>query len=118
MRAWLATQRSWLVVERLPAYAPDLNPVGAATVSARSIMNLYVVLRSLGADGIAPGAIQDELRKAKDDSSFMGHAYTCDGEQLADLTATCAPQQILITMDDGELSQIGDWIDVRAAYPG
>jgi transposase len=27
MRAWLATQRSWLVVERLPAYAPDLNPV-------------------------------------------------------------------------------------------
>jgi transposase len=27
MRAWLNTQRSWLVVERLPAYAPDLNPV-------------------------------------------------------------------------------------------
>jgi transposase len=27
MRAWLATQRSWLVVERLPAYAPELNPV-------------------------------------------------------------------------------------------
>jgi transposase len=27
MTAWIATQRSWLVVERLPAYAPDLNPV-------------------------------------------------------------------------------------------
>jgi transposase len=27
MRAWLNTQRHWLVVERLPAYAPDLNPV-------------------------------------------------------------------------------------------
>ena len=27
MRAWLATQRSWLVVERLPGYAPELNPV-------------------------------------------------------------------------------------------
>jgi branched-chain amino acid transport system substrate-binding protein len=102
----------------MATYAPDLNPVGAATVSARSIMNLYVVLRSLGADGITPGAIQDELRAAKDESSFMGHEYTCDGEQLADLTATCAPQQILITMDDGDLSQIGDWIDVRAAYPG
>ena len=24
--AWLAAQRSWLVVERLPGYAPDLNP--------------------------------------------------------------------------------------------
>ena len=27
MPAWLNTQRSWLVVERLPAYAPELNPV-------------------------------------------------------------------------------------------
>jgi transposase len=27
MHAFLATQRSWLIVERLPAYAPDLNPV-------------------------------------------------------------------------------------------
>jgi hypothetical protein len=26
MRAWIRTQRSWLVVERLPAYAPELNP--------------------------------------------------------------------------------------------
>jgi transposase len=27
MRAWIGTQRSWLVVEHLPPYAPDLNPV-------------------------------------------------------------------------------------------
>jgi hypothetical protein len=27
MRAWLHRQRSWLVVEPLPAYAPELNPV-------------------------------------------------------------------------------------------
>jgi len=27
MKAWIARQRNWLVVERLPAYAPDLNPV-------------------------------------------------------------------------------------------
>jgi transposase len=31
MRAWLNRQRSWLVVERLPAYAPDLNPVEGLT---------------------------------------------------------------------------------------
>jgi DDE superfamily endonuclease len=29
MAAWLGRQRSWLVVERLPAYAHELNPVGA-----------------------------------------------------------------------------------------
>jgi transposase len=27
MRAWLDRQRDWLRVERLPAYAPELNPV-------------------------------------------------------------------------------------------
>ena len=27
MRAWLDSQRDWVRVERLPAYAPDLNPV-------------------------------------------------------------------------------------------
>jgi hypothetical protein len=27
MRAHLAAQRDWLTVERLPAYAPELNPV-------------------------------------------------------------------------------------------
>jgi transposase len=26
MKAWIASQRGWLVVERLPAYAPELNP--------------------------------------------------------------------------------------------
>jgi putative transposase len=29
MGAWLRRQRHWLVVERLPGYAPDLNPVEA-----------------------------------------------------------------------------------------
>jgi putative transposase len=28
-RAWLRRQRHWLVVEPLPGYAPDLNPVEA-----------------------------------------------------------------------------------------
>ena len=27
VRAWIDTQRHWLTVERLPAYAPELNPV-------------------------------------------------------------------------------------------
>ena len=27
MRAWLDSQRGWLTAERLPAYAPELNPV-------------------------------------------------------------------------------------------
>jgi transposase len=37
MPAWLATQRSWLVVERLPAYAPELNPVEGLWSSLKAV---------------------------------------------------------------------------------
>jgi hypothetical protein len=37
MRAWLATQRFWLVVERLPAYAPELNPVEGLWSSLKAV---------------------------------------------------------------------------------
>jgi hypothetical protein len=37
MRAWLNTQRSWLAVERLPAYAPELNPVEGLWASLKAV---------------------------------------------------------------------------------
>src|SRR6266511_3452753 len=37
MRAWLRCQRSWLVVEPLPAYAPELNPVEALWSSLKGV---------------------------------------------------------------------------------
>jgi transposase len=42
MQAWLATQRHWLVTARLPAYAPDLDPVEAlwANLKAVELANL------------------------------------------------------------------------------
>ncbi len=42
MKAWLATQRRWLHVEPLPAYAPDLNPVEQiwGNVKATELANL------------------------------------------------------------------------------
>ena len=37
MRAWIRSQRSWLVTERLPAYAPDLNPVEGLWSSLKAV---------------------------------------------------------------------------------
>jgi transposase len=37
MRDWIPTQRSWLVVERLPAYAPELNPVEGLWSSLKAV---------------------------------------------------------------------------------
>jgi hypothetical protein len=48
MRTWLATQRSWLVVERLPAYAPDLNPVEGLWSSLKAVELANLATPGLG----------------------------------------------------------------------
>ena len=37
MAAWLRGQRSWLVTERLPVYAPELNPVEGLWASLKGV---------------------------------------------------------------------------------
>jgi putative transposase len=37
MHAWLRRQRSWLVVEPLPAYAPEANPVEGLWASRKGV---------------------------------------------------------------------------------
>lgn len=103
------------VIER---YGDGLDPVGAGTVSFRSFMNLYAVLRDLGADGVDAAAVTRTLRAAVDAPSFMGHPYTCDGRQFEGLPAVCAPQQILVRSEEGRLVQLGSWIDVGAIRAG
>jgi transposase len=36
MKAWITSQRHWLVVERLPGYAPELNPTEALWATSRA----------------------------------------------------------------------------------
>ena len=48
MHAWLTAQRSWLVVERLPAYAPDLNPVEGVWANLKGVELANLVSEHLG----------------------------------------------------------------------
>ncbi|MEX0768041.1 MAG: ABC transporter substrate-binding protein, partial [Microthrixaceae bacterium] len=97
-------------------YGKGLDAVGAATVTFRAFMNLYVVLSELGADGISSDSVTKEFRSKVNASSFMGHPYTCDGKQFKNLPAVCAPQQMLGEMTDRQLNQIGTWVDVGKIY--
>lgn len=99
-------------------YGEGLDPIGAATVSFHGFMNLYMVLREVGADNLTPAAITAALQAKIDAPSFTGHAYTCDGKQFEGFPATCSPQQILVRMKDRQLAQITDWVDVGAIYSG
>jgi putative transposase len=42
MTDWIASQRHWLSVERLPGYAPELNPIEHVwgSVKSRELANL------------------------------------------------------------------------------
>ncbi len=66
MGAWLGQQRSWLVVERLPAYAPELNPIEGvwANLKGRELANL--VTDTLGDLVDAAHAGIDRIRRTPD----------------------------------------------------
>ena len=95
-------------------YGPDgLNAAGAATVSFRSTMNLWVALEELGA-AATPESLIDWFRATVDQANFDGHPYTCDGEQMPGLPALCSPQQVLVELvGPEEFAEVSDgWIDV------
>jgi len=98
----------------LAAYSDGLDPVGAPTVTFRSFMNLYVQLAGLAT--IDATEVADALSAQRDTASFMGHPYTCDGEQFEGLRAMCSPQQIIVQMRSQEVTQVSDWIDVGRIY--
>jgi len=68
MRAWLDSQRDWLTVERLPAYAPELNPVEY----------LWANLKDLELANL-PGATLADVA----DAAHQGIQRVCKHEDLA-----------------------------------
>jgi transposase len=56
MAAFLATQRDWLVVERLPGYAPELNPVEQAWANLKG--NELANVAAEGLSGVITAAWQ------------------------------------------------------------
>ncbi|MGZ8752348.1 MAG: ABC transporter substrate-binding protein [Acidimicrobiia bacterium] len=101
---------SWAIEE----YGEGVDAQGAGTVSFRSLMNLYVVMKEIGFENLSRDALLENFRAARDAPNFMGHPYTCDGNQIPELPAMCAPQQIIARRTDGALEQVSDWIDVPA----
>ena len=93
---------------------PDLPVASAGTVSFRNIMNIWSLMKQVGGANVSKETLLATVRAATDHPSFGGHAYTCDGQQVPDLPALCAPQQILVVHEDGGLKQLTDWIDVPA----
>ncbi len=67
MLDWIASQRPWLSVERLPGYAPELNPTEQVWGNVKS-----QELRNLCADNIgeATAMAEDGMERINDDASL------------------------------------------------
>jgi branched-chain amino acid transport system substrate-binding protein len=94
--------------------SPELPAASAATISFRNVMNLYALMVELGPDNITKETLLEKVRASRNRPSFAGHPYTCDGAQMPDLRALCAPQQILVKRTGDDLTPQTDWIDVPA----
>ena len=62
MQTWIVAQRRWLVVERLPGYAPDLNPVEG----------LWGNLKGTELANLCPDTIDDAARHAQSGLQRIG----------------------------------------------
>jgi hypothetical protein len=87
MRAFIDTQRDWLQVERLPAYAPELNPVEYLWANLKG-----VELANFAGDTVVQVADTAEqgIHRVCDDQqlvwSFLAHTgLTLDHEHLSNL---------------------------------
>lgn len=74
MKTWITSQRRWLTAERLPGYAPDLNPIEMAWGNIKA-----VELANLCADtiGQARDAAEAGLKRVSSNSglcfAFLAH---------------------------------------------
>lgn len=98
--------------------SPELPAASAATISFRNIMNIYSLLLDLPDDQLTTENLLAAVKAARNRPSFAGHPYTCDGKQVPNMPALCAPQQILVQREGDNLTPVSDWIDVPALVGG
>ncbi len=99
-----------------PRYGPEgFAWLSVGTVSFRGTMNLWVAMNEVGVDNLSPDALITWFQGTVDQPSYDGHPYTCDGKQVPDLPALCAPQQVLARIEGGQFVPHSDgWVDVAA----
>ncbi len=95
-----------------PKYKYEAQSAG--TLSFKSTMILYGIMRNIGGDKVTPEAILAGFRAAKNEPGFSGHPFTCDGKQFPGYPAMCSPQQTLGQLKDGAIQQVTPWLDIAA----
>ncbi len=97
---------------------PQLQAASEATIAFRDVMNIWMLLKELGAGNVSTAALLAKVREARDHPSFDGHPFTCDGKQMAQFSAVCAPQQIIVQRKGESVVPLTSWVDVPNLVAG
>lgn len=97
---------------QLTAYDRSLQPSLLSQTGFSVVMDLRALLAALPADRRSdPAALAAALRATRNQPSFMGHPYTCDGKQVPALTSVCSMSVRILRLEGGSLHPVGDWVD-------
>lgn len=102
----------------MKTYAPDVLLSSFSATGFQAVMNTYQLLKKLPESDVSSEALLAAVKDTKDEPSFLGYPYTCDGKQVPGFSAPCSSEQRILQYKDGKLVDVlGEWIS-GAKYVG
>ena len=99
--------------EKLRRYGPgDASPSLVSQAGFSLVMNLHRLLSGMTEGDLTGEALIEKLKMAREEPSFMGHPYSCDGRQVPLLPSVCSGfVRLLEYKGGGQFADVtGDWV--------
>jgi len=112
------TEETRIFTAAVEKYAPEGSFTDSlAGLGFQTIMNLHEQLDEFADEDFTTEKILAAFREGSDKHNFLGHPYTCDGEQLDGASAICNAYQQIRQIEDGVQIQVSeDWVDPSPYY--
>lgn len=112
------TDETALYLAVIAKYAPaDIHLNSLSALGFQTVMNVAAALGDFAPEDLTTDKILAAFRDGSDHPNFMGHPYTCDGEQLAGASAICNAYQQIRQITDGHAVAVNDdWVTAGDLY--
>jgi len=91
-------------------YAKGTPPSGFAQGGFAEAMNAYNLLKK-NPSSVSAASMTSALKSTKNEPSYMGHPYTCDGKQLPGFPSLCNTYTRIVQYTNGSLHDVdNNWI--------
>lgn len=109
-----STPDSTLFMQILQKWAPTAAPTTITAMGVQAVINIQAKLSAI-ADSLTTDSILKAFRDGTDNTNFMSHPYTCNGQQIPGESAVCNGYQRIYQYANGKSTALGDWVDPAPA---